>query len=257
MGAMDHEVMATLLLSVFWFVLIIGVFLVFLIVHWKSRRTAARLPEYAEKQPSADTSLNLRHSTLKRPNCWLAIKSKNLLTVQYALSLHNPKPCSWAEGLSGDGEQKIFVSPPVSGWILVIGSALPEPGDDVDACFRFLVDLSRKLGQVQFFSANTMLNHHAWAQVESGHVLRAYAWTGKTLWNQGKMSQAETDLGLKCYDYAEIPEVSPFGSAAEGSTNNADKVHFLAARWSIDPEDIDERFIEQEWGIVGEPSKHF
>ena len=120
------------------------------------------------------------------------------------------------------------------------------------------MDLSRKLGQVQFFSSNTMLNHHAWAQVESGHVVRAYAWTGKTLWNQGKVTQAETDLGLKCYEYTETPEISPFGlPSSETSTTNADKVHFLAARWSIDPEDIDERFIEQEWGIVGEPSKHF
>src|SRR5258705_11047591 len=112
MGAMDHEVMATLLLSVFWFVLIVGVFLVFLVVHWKSRRTAASVLKSEETQALTGSPLNLRHSTLKRPNCWLAIKSKNLLTVQYALSLHNPKPCSWAEGLSGEGEQKIFVSPP-------------------------------------------------------------------------------------------------------------------------------------------------
>jgi hypothetical protein len=257
MGALDHEVIATLLLSIFWFVLIIGVLLVFLIIHWKGRRTAVSLKSEVKEEPPG-SCFSFRHSTLKRPNCWLAIKSKNLLTVQYALSLHNPKPCSWAEGLSGDGEQKLFVSPPVSGWIMVIGSALPEPSDDVDACFRFLMDLSRKLGHVQFFSSNTMLNYHAWAQVEGGHVLRAYAWTGKTLWNQGKVTQAETDLGLKCYDYMETPDISPFGlSSAEASATNADKVHFLAARWSIDPEDIDERFIEQEWGIVGEPSKHF
>ncbi len=259
MGAKVHEIMATLLVSVFWFVLIMGVFLAFLVINWRGRRTSARpAPTEADKDSVAIRPPNLRSTSLKRPTCWLAIKNKNLLAVQYALSLHNPKPCSWAEGLSGNGEQKVFISPPVSGWILVVGSALPDPGDDVDACFRFLVDLSRKLGHVQFFNANSMLNYHAWAQVEGGRVLRAYAWAGKTLWNQGKPTQPETDLGLKCYAYTEAPETPVFNSSqSETGTNNADKVHFLAARWSIDPEDIDERFIEQEWGIVGEPSRHF
>ncbi|MDB6015868.1 MAG: hypothetical protein JWR19_357 [Pedosphaera sp.] len=254
---MAHDFIATLLLSVFSFVLILGVFLVFFIIHLRRRHKSAILPTAELKSGQYPSpSLNFRHSSLKRPNCWLAIKNRNLLAVQHALSLHNPKPCSWAEGLSGNGEQKIFVSPPVSGWILVIGSALPEPGDDVDACFRFLIELSRKLGNVQFFSANTILNHHAWAQLEAGHVLRAYAWTDRTLWNQGKITQAETDLVMKCYDYLEIPDLPLFGSPDPNATN-ADKVHLLAARWSIDPDEIDERFIEQEWGIVGEPSRHF
>jgi hypothetical protein len=256
MGAMDHKVIAALLLTFFWFVLILGAVFVFLI----NRRTRSAAQPVPKAKPAKDGfpghSARFRPSSLKRPSCWLAIKNKNLLAVQHALSLHNPKPCSWAEGLSGNGEQRLFISPPISGWILVIGSALPDPADDVDVCFRFLVDLSRKLGHVQFFSANTMLNHHAWAQVEGGHVLRAYAWSGKTLWNQGRTTQSETDLGMKCYGYTETPETLPFASNEPGA-NNSDRVHFLAARWSVDPEDIDERFIEQEWGIVGEPSRHF
>src|SRR6185437_10102915 len=99
---------------------------------------------------------------LKRPECWLAVKSRNLAAVQAALGLHNSKPCSWVEGLLGSGDQMLFISPPISGWILVIGSALPNPSDDVDCCFRFLMDLSHKVGQVQYFSASTVLNHHAW-----------------------------------------------------------------------------------------------
>jgi hypothetical protein len=50
--------------------------------------------------------------------------------------------------------------------------------------------------------------------------------------------------------------VLPFAPVEPGSSNS-DKVHLLAARWSLDPDDIDERFIEQEWGIVGEPSRLF
>ncbi len=257
MGVLDHQLIASLLLSVFSFVLVMAVFLVFFIVHWR-RHQAPSAPAGLKdgKEPIRNPFFNYKHLALRRPDCWLAIKNRNLVAVQSALALHNSKPCSWAEGLLGDTDQKLFVSPPVSGWILVIGSALPDPNDDVDKCFRFLLDLSRKLGHVQFFSTNGVLNHHAWVQVESGHVVRAYAWAGKTLWSQGKTTQAETELSMKCYDYTEVAELQTYGSP-DPSCNNSDKVHLLAARWSLDPEEIDERFIEQEWGIVGEPSRHF
>jgi hypothetical protein len=257
MGAVDHKVIATLLLSVLGIVLATGILLIFFVILWRRRQAkAGQLQIEAQKTHRSYPSEGFRPSLLKRPNCWLAIKNRNLLTVQSALALHNPKPCSWVDGLAGNGEQKLFLSPPVNGWILVIGSALPDPNEDVDVCFRFLCDLSRKVGHIQFFNANSMLNHHAWVQVENGRVLRAYAWAGKTLWNQGPITQAETDLAMKCYDYSETPDISPFTSS-EPSSNNSDKVHFLAARWSIDPDEIDERYIEQEWGIVGEPSKLF
>src|SRR5580765_4396480 len=45
-------------------------------------------------------------SYLRRPASWLAIKSRSVMAVQSALGLHNPKPCSWTEGLAG--EDKLF-----------------------------------------------------------------------------------------------------------------------------------------------------
>ena len=114
-------------------------------------------------------------------------------------------------------EKKLFISPPVDGWILVIGSALPDPAADVDACFRFVMELSRKLGHVQFFSANRVLSHHAWVQVEAGRVRRAYAWAGTTLWKQGLKTTAEADLGLKCFDYFETAERTSFGRRTRSS----------------------------------------
>src|SRR6266446_8327546 len=178
----------------------------------------------------------------RRPAAWLAIRSRNLHAVQSALGLHNPKPCSWMEGLAG--EEKLFIAPPVRGWILVIGSGLPDPSEDVDACFRFVVDLSRKLGHVQFFSASRILHHHAWVRAEGGRVLRAYAWAGKTLWNQGPRTAAERELNLKCFDYADAADRPAFGQP-DILAANTDKVPLLAARWSLDPGRIDERFLEQ------------
>ena len=181
-----------------------------------------------------------------RPAAWLAIRSRNLHAVQTALGLHNPRPCTWIEGIVR--EQKFFIAPPVNGWILVVGSGLPDAGDDVDATFRFLLNLSRKLGQVQFFAADRVLGHHAWAMVEAGRVVRAYAWAGQTHWNQGVKTRAELELGLKCFRYFEGPERLSFGQT-DVIALNTEKVPLLAARWSLDPASIDERLLVRSHGI--------
>ncbi len=191
----------------------------------------------------------------RRPGCWLAVKCTNPVLVQKALALHNPKPCSWVEGMAG--EEKLFIAPPIKGWILVIGSGLPEPSEDVDVCFRFLMNLSRKLGQVQFFSASRVLHNHAWVKVERGRVLRAYAWAGRTLWNQGARTATERELGLRCFGYTEAVQQGFDFSAGDPLACNVDKVPLLAARWSLDPARIDESCIENESGIAGEPSHRF
>jgi hypothetical protein len=173
--------------------------------------------------------------------------------VQAALRLHKPTPCSWDEGLSAAHESKLFISPPINGWILVLGSRLPDASDDVDLCFRFLLALSRKVGQVQYFSANRVVNHHAWVHMQNGRVVRGYAWAGKTIWNQGSKTAAELELGLRCFDYAHAPE--PTGYAQRDPLGqNTERVSLLARRWSIDPAAIDVRRLRETPGIAGELS---
>jgi len=189
---------------------------------------------------------------LSRPTCWLAVKSQSLLAVQAALGLNNPTRCCWMEGL----ERKLFIAPPVKGWVLVVGSGLPDPSEDVDRCYRFVLHLSRKLGQVQFFSLSRVLNHHAWVRAEGGRIVRAYAWAGRTIWKQGARTAAEADLQVRCLEYGEILERASF-TQVDAVTANVDKVPLLAARWSLDPAGIDEQVFEQERGIAGEPSRRF
>jgi hypothetical protein len=245
------DVMPALLVLLFVSALSIGAGLVIFVLRLLRRNRDQRKFSH---QISFDGFLPAQPTWVRRPPCWLAIKNRNVLAVQSSLGLHNPKPCSWSEGLAG--EQKLFIAPPVKGWILVIGSGLPDPSEDVDACFRFLLDLSRKLGHVQFFSASQVLQQHAWVRLEAGRVLRAYAWAGKTIWKQGLRTAAELELGMKCLDYAQSVEGASF-ALSEVMAANADKVPLLAARWSLDPAEIDERFFEHERGIAGESSRRY
>ena len=242
--------MPALLMLLFFVALSIGTATVMLIL----RRARAKRPvETLGSEPLSGSSC-VRSSFMRRPSCWLAIKSRNLLAVQTALAIDNPKPCPFLRGLSG--EEKLFIAPPVKGWILVTGSGLPEPSEDVDACFRFLVEVSRKLGQVQLFSYSRVLQHHAWVKADGGHVVRAYAWAGRTLWKQGVRTEAEKELELRCFDYLESSQRPLFGQP-DFIAANVDKVPLLAARWSLDPGRIDEHLVETERGIAGEPSRRY
>jgi hypothetical protein len=241
--------MPALLLLLFSIALSIGFAIIVLLV----RR--ARERQLQPGSPASQGSCPYERTCIfRRPGCWLAVKSRNLLAVQSALGLHNPKPCSWTEGLTGD--EKLFIAPPVNGWILVMGAGLPDPSDDVDACFRFLVELSRKLGQVQFFSASRVLHHHAWVKADGGRVVRAYAWAGRTLWQQGKRTSAENELGLKCFEYMEPAERVSF-ETPDPAAVNVDKVPLLAARWSLDPARVEEHALEAQRGVAGEPSRRY
>ncbi len=191
--------------------------------------------------------LGTEPAVFERPARWLAVKSRNAAAVQAALDLRQPAPCSWEECLAETGAGKLFVSQPILGWVLVAGPGLPDPAEDVDVCYRFLRALSRKLGNVQFYSVNRALNHHAWALLEGGVVYRAYAWAGRTLWNEGFVTAAEKELGMVCFDYGCESAVPAYGETAAG---NAEKLNRLAGRWSLDPGSIPAS-VWRGQGIVG------
>ena len=243
------DIMPILLLVLFLLALSTGTGMVMLIVRRSRQRFSDNSTQKLPISPVEWTHVAGKPSYLRRPSCWLAIKSRNLALVQAAFGLHNTKPCSWRDGLA-NGE-KLFIAPPVNGWVIVVGSDLPDPNEDVDACFRFILGLSRKLGQVQFFHASRIVNHHAWARAEKGKIVRAYAWAGKTLWIQGRQTAAEVELGLKCFDYFENAPLSPY-SYPDFIGQNVDKVPLLASRWSLDPAAIDEQFLEEVQGVAGE-----
>ena len=249
----DAGLIVPLLLLVLGIALGIGVTCLLMVVHFFKKGRFINRP-----RPRSISLLarerRLHAPLFNVPSRWLAVRSGNPQLVQAALGLNNPTPCSWEEGLTVASEHKLFISPAIRGWILVMGSNLPEPGDDVDRCFRFLMDLSRKLGQVQYFSLNRAVNHHAWVQSEFGVVQRAYAWAGKTLWNQGALTRAEIDLGLKCHAYGEGEERVDFGKP-DTAALNTERLPLLASRWSVDPTSVDARVLRENQGIAGQLSR--
>ena len=253
-----QDIFAVALLTLLGFVLGGGVSMVILVRrHLRARRKLLGTED--EQVESAQEFSRFRIAPYnplhaRRPARWLAIRSRDTLAVQAALRLDNPRPCSWAEGVFSS--RKLFIAPPINGWTLVLGAGLPNPDDDVDACYRFLRALSQRLGHVQFFQADELLQHHAWAQVESGRVLRGYAWAGTTIWNQGVKTSAEIALGMNCFGYGENPGSDDW-AVADHIVANVEKVSQLAQRWSLDPAEIDLRLVAHQSGITGTAAGNF
>jgi hypothetical protein len=246
------EVAWLLMLIPFGIVLGTGVFFIYSALRRARLHRRETELESQFNAPVIDMGVSsFRPFSFEQPCRWLAIKSSNAGAVQQALGLHHAQPCSWEEGLVEAHDDKLFVSPPILGWILVVGSGLPDPAEDVDICYHFIANLSRKLGHVQFFDANRVLNHHAWVLMDKGDVFRAYAWGGETLWNQGHLTAAEKELEMTCYEYG--GSASLF-STKDGLTLNSEKVNQLAARWSIDPNSVPDTAWNAH-GIVGEFSQ--
>jgi len=191
-----------------------------------------------------------------RPSCWLAIRSRNIGAVQDALGLENATACSWMEGLTeASADNRLFVSPPIRGWILVFGPYLPRPSDDIDQCFRFLSRLSQELGEVQYFCGDAVTYEHSWARLVDGTVVRAYAWNRETLWNQGTLSDAEKKSGVETYGYAESPDPIQLG-AQDRFRMNTERLFGLAGRWSVDPSRVNQSdLMSSGMGVSGNLSR--
>jgi hypothetical protein len=194
-----------------------------------------RLRTMENRAGPAEETLPSPSAVVIRPASWLAIRPATPEAIRAVL----PEP------------EEFSISPRVQGWVIVTGPGLPDPGDDVDACFLFLTAVSRQLGQVQFFHAEKFSGHHAWARLADGCVTRAYAWTGETVWNQGAKTLAEAAVDIKCFDYHEDSEKA-FGLVNQSMAANVDKIPALAARWSLDP-----AILQLSEDIPGESSRPY
>jgi hypothetical protein len=246
--------LSVLMLIPFGLVMGIGALFVWLATRQSRRRRALSDHERYRELFDRDSATACRTFLFGHPSRWVAVRSRSLSAVQRALGLHNATPCSWSEGIARVNDRKLFISPPIHGWILVIGPRLPDPSEDVDACFRFLIRVSRELGEVQFFGMNRIVGHHAWARMDRGRVIRGYAWAGETLWNQGPETWAERKLNLQCHGYFAGEPRNHF-TELEQARANVEKVMLLAAMWSLDPSSVDENALTGAVGVAGDLSK--
>jgi hypothetical protein len=189
---------------------------------------------------------------------WLAIRSRSPETVIEELRLIDPRPCNWNCGIGSVyddrlGASHVFVTPPVQGWVFVVGLPLPHPVGRgfVDKCTPLLVDLGGRFPEVQFFFSYPSIDFYAWARVRDGRLVRAFAVTDEGIvWNKGRTSKEERGLGLKLFELRGVQGRKGDAGGELILHPTEDHVMRLAHRWSFDPTTLEDAAHEPGLGWI-------
>lgn len=178
---------------------------------------------------------------------WLAVKSDDAVEVAAALGVEHLTPANWSTGLGTVhdpelGDVRVFFTPPVEGWTLVVGRALPVPLGKTffDKCTPVLASLARRFQEVQMFAVHEAIDYVAWARASRGVVERGVACSDVDLvWSVGATTAEERTLGLKGYELRGVE--ARVGDAGGRMLLRPTEAHVLAlaARWSLDPMQLD------------------
>ncbi|MGW4030317.1 hypothetical protein ACWEFL_13490 [Streptomyces sp. NPDC004838] len=132
-------------------------------------------------------------------NYWMAVPTGDQAGVMHALGLTAPTPVTFAvarevidadghgdpdDAPAADGEpdeySRVFVSPELDGWTLVVGAWCdPSDGERAEDVLGLCTALSTRYGKAQAYYYGAQGDGSAWLLAENGVVLRRYSETGE------------------------------------------------------------------------------
>jgi len=117
-----------------------------------------------------------------RGMAWIAVKSCDAAKVAGVLGLNSPQTVNLQRGISSLYDRRlnhraILITPPINGWVIIAGQALPQPlgGGFADKCTPLVMSLSKKFGEAQYFLSFQPLDFFAWAKASNGDLQRMFA----------------------------------------------------------------------------------
>ena len=121
-------------------------------------------PEFNE-----DTAVGFGYNIM-----WIAVKTINKEKVAQTIGLKSTKPSNWQNGIDEAYKDAIFITPPVEGWILVVGMKLPsgDSKESIKEVAELLKKLSTQFGEAQFFCTNRVVDYHCWIKSTNGKIER-------------------------------------------------------------------------------------
>jgi hypothetical protein len=165
---------------------------------------------------------------------WFAVKAADPEAVLAALEFGKGTPANWTSGLAAASRDPryrntgpwVFLSPSISGWVLVVSFGLPYPvapglpdheiGKKFDVLFARLM---RQFDDVQFFGSYRVVGFVAWARALQGRPVRVFAYAdgdGEVRANIGQQTPEEAKLR-----FADLSGLSP--TAARDKLNEMAK----------------------------------
>lgn len=181
---------------------------------------------------------------------WLAVRGTDLQAVVVELALTECRPASWSEGVAAgyDGTKStVFVTPPLDGWVLVMGTREPSPDPGL------LERLSIRFGEVQHFATHRGASAGGWSRAIGGNVQRRVEFgDGVLIVAKGPLSEIEQELGLREGTQVEDRSASDDSEASDEQLFlDEEEVLRVAGAWSLDPTTLDSRDEPRTPGMLG------
>jgi hypothetical protein len=175
---------------------------------------------------------------------WIVVDTNDAGAVASALGLSDLRPVTW--DIDPYYLEGVFVSPPVLGWTYVLGLYV-EP--HFPQFVPLLEDLSRRFGEVQYFTSHRVVDLQAWVRAIDGRIARGYCWIGERgeiIMDVGDITPEESELGFSRFINARTVD----GDWDKVEFPHEEDVMRIASRWSINPQELD-AYDSEGTGVMG------
>ena len=181
---------------------------------------------------------------------WYAVKNETPHSVIEKFKLNILCWANWKSGvpvayetsITSPVNKKIFVSPCLDGYVLIIGiHPLTHGNDEIVKSHALLFD------ELQFFASHRVVDYYCWAKFQNHNLVRAYAYVGdvnEISWNEGTITAEELVLGFDRFPATE----TELGEEDVVFPNEED-VLYIAKAWGIDPK-FENRSYEKSTGYL-------
>jgi len=97
---------------------------------------------------------------------WIAVRSTDPNAVAAALPVRSRIAASWHTGIDTayKGGGAVFVSPPIGGWVCIIGEWAMGTGErgSFQGVAKAVADLSARFGEAQGYATHRIIEYHHW-----------------------------------------------------------------------------------------------
>jgi hypothetical protein len=191
---------------------------------------------------------------------WIAVKTNNKEKVAEILGLKETHPENWKKGIEEAYNDKVFITPQIGEWTLVVGYGLAGKNsknelDEANSYKDKINKLSKEFGEAQFFATHRVTEYHLWAKSLSGQTVRIYSYVGEKGENiliEGQPTTVENKYKL-VNTFSKEAKDEKYFDRNDLVVPDEELVMKIAANWSVDPSTLEGRKdIKPGLGIIGQ-----
>lgn len=237
------------------YLLISGIIVIVVLSIWVAKASIVKENNYIKSNEVVFDTIDNKPVSFGYKCVWFAVKSSNTEEVANALHLKNVKPSGWQEGINSAYKGKVYVTPPIEGWVLAVGWGLPvgDSEESIAALQKQANQLSQQFGEAQFFGTHRVVEYHCWLKSINGEIKRLYSYIGESGENLGIIGEpTDAESNYILIDTAsEEAKQESYWERENLTIADEEIVMQIAEKWSVNPTTLEDRNNIKDLGLLG------